>query len=45
MILCGAEKCISGREEPLICNLPAGHGGDHGICAQHGLRPYVTWTA
>lgn len=44
MIRCGAEQRISGRQDPLVCNLDAGHAGDHGICLQPGITPYVTWT-
>lgn len=39
---CGATKPIDGRAAPLVCNLPSGHEGPHGISLGH-LPPYVTW--
>jgi hypothetical protein len=42
--LCGATRTCDGRA-PLVCNLEAGHVGDHGIRSAPGLPPYVRWRA
>lgn len=39
---CGAVQRVTGRT-PLVCGLPPGHAGDHGVCQAPGLSPYVTW--
>jgi len=44
MTLCGHEKRVHGRSQPLVCTLESGHPGPHGI-AVGGLPPYVRWAA
>jgi len=40
---CGATKPHDRLVPPLVCNLPAGHSGPHGIRANEWLPPFVTW--
>jgi hypothetical protein len=41
---CGAVKTVTGRRQPLVCTLPRGHQGPHGV-ALGGLEPHVRWSA
>ncbi len=42
MTPCGHTKPVHGAAAPLVCNLPAGHDGPHGV-SRPGLPPYVRW--
>jgi hypothetical protein len=42
---CGATKHVDTLVPPLVCNLPAGHEGPHGVTTVPGLPPYVRWPA
>lgn len=44
MSLCGHQKRVDGRRDPLVCNQPVGHLGPHGISVEPTLPPYVIWT-
>lgn len=41
---CNVSKLYDRLVPPLVCNMPAGHGGPHGICVAAGLPAYVTWS-
>jgi hypothetical protein len=41
MSACGAVHPVDGRP-PLVCTLPLGHDGPHGIIGSHGAV-YVRW--
>jgi hypothetical protein len=40
---CGATKLYDRLVLPLVCNLPAGHTGPHGVSV-NGTTPFVRWS-
>lgn len=44
MTPCGATKRYDRLVPPLVCTLPAGHAGPHGVAVKPLLPPYVSWS-